>query len=799
MLVSNNVFKNRYVYDGAQFNFPISFPFLDEKHIQVRYAEQGQEDIDSHIMNSSHYMITGVGNPAGGVLTRLSNWEPGIVIVIIRDVPITQLHQYTQYDNFPAESHEDALAKLTMICQELDEICSRAITVPVTSKKTPQEWWKSIYDEIMHARDQILAGLTLAGGVTGATMVVADGTTTPRSISDRFSDILTIKDFGAKGDGVADDTAAFENAAASGQTVLINEGNYIVRSDIKGSFIDKGNVQFTETDVQSVSIPSIGCKSLLGTSTVHWTYYVLDDEKKNSGVTIYITKEGNDNASSPRHGSTIQTAFATFDAAVIHAKKYYKNVGRHNTYTFAFGPGEWDELVISGHANILGRVCITSIYFDASRSCFPTEQGSYTDEEYEAIDWPTVSTDAYPYGTDRWATFTRIRVISQYLAMDIRGVRFDTMFGAYANFVRFSDVRIVAASTQPQPYAFIADIQCVLAGVNNITWEEDVQYSNAPFVTNQFGCLSLENGDGTVLTNLRKTTLVRLLGKEHILTSRKFVSTFASTFVGGNQIYQQLTYAKEFKVDASAHALSRYADNTYHYEDNDLKLGGACAEQGGDKSSRGYRIFANGYGEEWIDIVVSNIPTGISYCSGVMLPRLKFHDTPFCTVQTLTPSVEATLNTVNTSRAALLVDFNNTYTSKKAAHLRCKVSGILRASTLTDVNNTPLMDSVVNVESFRPRALYVTYYGTHTVRIGFSTNIQIVNANGSNFKIRVNGTYYTITSAYTDGNKYSFVYLTITEGVSSTDTIIVSGDAGAVTGTYSSVQNNAFNISNREE
>lgn len=233
MLVSNNVYKNRYVYDGAQFNFPISFPFLDEKHIQVRYAKRGQEDTDSHIMNPSYYMITGAGNPAGGVLTRLSNWEPGIVIVIIRDVPITQLHQYTQYDNFPAESHEDALAKLTMICQELDEICSRAITVPATSKKTPQEWWKAIYDEIMHARDQVLAGLTLAGNVTGATMVVADGTTTPRSISDRFADIINVKDFGAKGDGVTDDTAALKAAILhisllGGGELQVPEGVYII-------------------------------------------------------------------------------------------------------------------------------------------------------------------------------------------------------------------------------------------------------------------------------------------------------------------------------------------------------------------------------------------------------------------------------------------------------------------------------------------------------------------------------------------------------------------------------------------
>lgn len=786
----------KYTVTAGVMEYGVPFPIYEQSDVLLVWSVEHEGRKEHTLSIGTDYSVTINSSGNGGVVKLTQGRVPvGATLAVISNIPETQELDLSHTAEVATESLEDELDRQVQMIQQISDTLTRCIKVGVTSGMTPEQLLESIF----HARDQILAGLIFAGNTTGATMVVADGTTTPRSISDRFSDILTIKDFGAKGDGVADDTAAFENAAASGQTVLINEGNYIVRSDIKGSFIDKGNVQFTETDVQSVSIPSIGCKSLLGTSTVHWTYYVLDDEKKNSGVTIYITKEGNDNASSPRHGSTIQTAFATFDAAVIHAKKYYKNVGRHNTYTFAFGPGEWGELVISGHANILGRVCITSIYFDASRSCFPTEQGSYSDEEYGAINWPTVSTDAYPYGTDRWATFTRIRVISQYLAIDIRGVRFDTLFGAYANFVRFSDVCIVAASTQPQPYAFIADIQCVLAGVNNITWEEDVQYSNAPFVTNQFGFLSLENGDGTALTDLRRTTLVRILGKEHIISSRKFVSTFSSAFVGGNQIYPQLTYAKEFKVDASSHALSRNADNIYHYEDNDIKLGGACAEQGGNTSSRGYRIFANGYGEEWIDIVVSNIPTGLSYCSGVMLTRLKFYDTPFCTVQTLTPNVEATLNTVNTSQNAIFVDLNNTYTSKRTAHLRCKVSGILRASTLTDVNEVPLMDSVINIESFRPRALYVTYYNTHTVRIGFSTNIQIVNENGSNFKIRVNGTYYTITSAYIDGNRYSFVYLTITEEVLSTDTIIVSGDAGAVTGTYSSVQSNAFNISNSEE
>lgn len=162
MLVSNNVFKNRYVWDGSQTNFPISFPFLDNNHIQVWYAEPGKPDTDAVILGKENYTITGAGNPAGGVLTRTTAWAVGATIAIVRNVPITQLHQYTQYDNFPAESHEDALAKLTMICQQLDEICSRAMTVPVTSEKNPQEYWQDILEQNQIALEASLRAVAAA-------------------------------------------------------------------------------------------------------------------------------------------------------------------------------------------------------------------------------------------------------------------------------------------------------------------------------------------------------------------------------------------------------------------------------------------------------------------------------------------------------------------------------------------------------------------------------------------------------------------------------------------------------------
>lgn len=162
MLVSNNVFKNCYVWDGSQTNFPISFPFLDNSHIQVWYAMPGKPDTDVAILDQQYYSVTGAGNPVGGVLTRTKPWDVGAIIAIVRNVPITQLHQYTQYDNFPAKSHEDALAKLTMICQQLDEICSRAMTVPVTSKKNPQEYWQYILEQNQIALEASLRAVAAA-------------------------------------------------------------------------------------------------------------------------------------------------------------------------------------------------------------------------------------------------------------------------------------------------------------------------------------------------------------------------------------------------------------------------------------------------------------------------------------------------------------------------------------------------------------------------------------------------------------------------------------------------------------
>ena len=65
--------------------------------------------------------------------------------------------------------------------------------------------------------------------------ITATDTSFPRSLEDRFSDIINVKDFGAVGDGVTDDTAAIQaaiNASNNVEPVLIPKGNYVLKSTI---------------------------------------------------------------------------------------------------------------------------------------------------------------------------------------------------------------------------------------------------------------------------------------------------------------------------------------------------------------------------------------------------------------------------------------------------------------------------------------------------------------------------------------------------------------------------------------
>lgn len=76
---------------------------------------------------------------------------------------------------------------------------------------------------------------TLETSDTGVAIkpITSTGSTTPRDIRDRFSDVINVKDFGAVGDGVTDDTAAIQAAAnIPNSTIYFPDGVYCISDTI---------------------------------------------------------------------------------------------------------------------------------------------------------------------------------------------------------------------------------------------------------------------------------------------------------------------------------------------------------------------------------------------------------------------------------------------------------------------------------------------------------------------------------------------------------------------------------------
>lgn len=58
--------------------------------------------------------------------------------------------------------------------------------------------------------------------------VISDGSSVPRMLRDRFADAVNVADFGAKSDGVTNDTAALEDAFASGNKAFYLKGSFLI-------------------------------------------------------------------------------------------------------------------------------------------------------------------------------------------------------------------------------------------------------------------------------------------------------------------------------------------------------------------------------------------------------------------------------------------------------------------------------------------------------------------------------------------------------------------------------------------
>jgi hypothetical protein len=95
---------------------------------------------------TTHYTVSGAGADAGGNVTFVTAPASGVTVIIRRALALTQGTDYVENDPFPANSHEDALDRLTFITQQMQEELDRSIKASVTNTISTVEFSTSAAD-----------------------------------------------------------------------------------------------------------------------------------------------------------------------------------------------------------------------------------------------------------------------------------------------------------------------------------------------------------------------------------------------------------------------------------------------------------------------------------------------------------------------------------------------------------------------------------------------------------------------------------------------------------------------------
>ena len=142
MTITTTTSKVTYTGNNVTTVFAYTFKIFADSEIKV-YVDSVLKTI------STHYNVSGAGTASGGNVTFTGGNTPGTgaKVVLLRNIAKTQVTDYVENDSFPAETHESALDKLTMLVQDVnntvtgdifrfDESVADAGTVTITKNAT---------------------------------------------------------------------------------------------------------------------------------------------------------------------------------------------------------------------------------------------------------------------------------------------------------------------------------------------------------------------------------------------------------------------------------------------------------------------------------------------------------------------------------------------------------------------------------------------------------------------------------------------------------------------------------------
>jgi hypothetical protein len=208
-----------YVADGVQSAFTYPFPIFEADDLKVH--------LDGAPLGYG-FTVEGAGRSEGGTLRFAAAPASGTRVTLRRRVAIARVSDFQPNGVLRAATLNDELDRQVAVLQEVRDEVSSAIRLdpsePPTGMVLPPR----------AARADKLLGFDAMGNVSalarGGSILAAFPGAVPRSVEDKLGETLSARDFGAVGNGVADDgpalQAAMNAAAAAGKHLIIGEGTH---------------------------------------------------------------------------------------------------------------------------------------------------------------------------------------------------------------------------------------------------------------------------------------------------------------------------------------------------------------------------------------------------------------------------------------------------------------------------------------------------------------------------------------------------------------------------------------------
>ena len=238
----------QYTATASQTVFTVPFEFLANADLAV-YVNGTLKTL------TTDYTLTGANTTGGGSLTFVTGRTAGEIVTILGNLAYSRnTNKYTKFGLLPAEVLEADFDALQVQAKQLARDGQFAIRAPLTDTGSPSMFLPAVatraskvlgFDasgnptassSTVAAMDAAVTTITTiassAAGSSGSISHIASGTgATTTTVQAKLRERVSVKDFGAVGDGTTDDTAAIQaaiTAVTDGGTVYLPAGQFLL-------------------------------------------------------------------------------------------------------------------------------------------------------------------------------------------------------------------------------------------------------------------------------------------------------------------------------------------------------------------------------------------------------------------------------------------------------------------------------------------------------------------------------------------------------------------------------------------